>query len=96
MKRKSKGPKHVNCRVACTPRQSSFQAQRLALAVLSLWVDVKLQSWNILEWIDVKAAAGTAGEVGWRAAEKLVDSTWIGSLATILRPSASDFEAEWL
>ena len=66
------------------------------------------QSWNILEWIDVKAAAGTAGEVGWRAAEKLVNSTWIGSLATMLHqssnppqpsvagPSASDSEAERL
>jgi hypothetical protein len=57
------------------------------------------QSWNILEWIDVKAAAGTAGEVGWRAAEKLVDSTWIGSLATMLHQSSNppgDSEPEQL
>jgi len=54
------------------------------------------QSWNILEWIDVKA---TAGEVGWRAAEKLVDSTWIGSLATMLHQSSNppgDSEPEQL
>lgn len=53
-------------------------------------------SWNILEWIDVKAAAG---EVGWRAAEKLVDSTWIGSLATMLHQSSNppgDSEPEQL
>ena len=39
---KRKGPKHVNCKDACfpkrcTPRQSSFQAQRLT--VLSLWAE---------------------------------------------------------